>query len=284
MLLTMALLGSADAVGKYLMQTYPVGQVVWSRYAYALPLVVVLVLRRRLTATASTGRPWLQAGRRLMVLSTMAFLYFGLSMLPLAETNSIMCVAPLLVTGFSVPLLGERVGMRRWIGVGAGFAGALAIIRPGTAGMHWAAFLPLIAAVFFALHQIGARVLGRSDDPVTTFFYTSAVGLGLTSLAVPFLWVGPDVVGWSLMAVMALTSGLSNFSLIKAYQAAPAAVVAPFVYTILMWAIVWGYLVFGDVPDAWTVTGALLIVVAGVYVAHRERRPVLPSHGPDPPP
>ena len=270
MLLTMLLLANSDALAKYLTITYPVAEVVWSRFLYVVPLV--LLWGRRLPEVAATPRPGLQVARGLMVVTTMGFLYLGLSYLPLADSMAIMFVAPVLVTAFSMPLLGEKVGPRRRLCVIAGFLGALIVIRPGTGMMHWAAFLPLAAAFFFAFHQIAARVLSRTDTPMTTLFYTSVAGAVTTSIVVPFLWVAPDAEGWMLMGLMALSTGFSNFTIIKAFESAPAAVVSPFTFTILIWATLYGFFLFGDLPDLWTLSGAVFIVASGLYMFQRERR------------
>jgi drug/metabolite transporter (DMT)-like permease len=196
----------------------------------------------------------------------------GVSVMSLVDTTSILLTNPLIVTALSVPLLGEKVGPRRWACVAAGCVGALIIIRPGFGVMQWAALLPLGAACCFALFQIITRRLSQTDAPLTTLFYTISVGTPVTTLIMPFVWVMPDWQGWLLMAAMGLIGGVSHFTLIKAFATAPAAVVSPFTYTNLLWATVFGFIIFGELPDRWTVIGALIIVVSGLYAFFREQQ------------
>jgi drug/metabolite transporter (DMT)-like permease len=188
----------------------------------------------------------------------------------MAESAAMLQSGPLIITVLSVPLLGEQVGIRRWMGVIAGFAGALLIIRPGADAMQIAILLPLAAAVSNALYQIITRILSRSESTMTILFYTPLTGALLMSAAVPLFWVTPDAAGWAMMALLGLIGGVSHFTLIKAFTAAPAATVAPFGYSSLIWATLSGLVFFGDFPDIWTIVGALVIACSGLYILHRE--------------
>ena len=225
MLLTVFLFVSMDTVGKYLTQHYPVLQVTWARFFFHA-FWLALFLRQRLLNALFTRRPGLQLGRGLLMLAANLLFISAVSVMPLVSVNSVLLLSPLVVTALSVPMLGEQVGPRRWACVVIGCLGALIIIRPGGGAMQWAALLPLGAACCFALYQIATRVLSRSDPPLTTLFYTVSVGVPLTTLAMPWVWVTPDWQGWALMAGMGLIGGLSHFTLIKSLSAAPAAVVA----------------------------------------------------------
>lgn len=269
MLVTMLLFVSMDTVAKYLIESYPVPQVVWARFAFHA-LLLALFLGPRLRTTAITRRPGLQILRSALLVVTTILFFSGLSYLPLADASAVMLVGPLVITALSMPLLGEHVGIRRWSGVVIGFVGALVIIRPGFDAMQPAALFPLAAATTYAFYQIATRVLSRSDDTMTTLFYSPVVGLVVMSLAMPFFWQAPDLEGWLLMALAGLIGGLSHFTLIKAFTAAPAATVAPFGYSALIWATVSGLVVFGDFPDGWTIAGAVIIAGSGLYILHRE--------------
>ncbi|MCP5368157.1 MAG: DMT family transporter [Hyphomicrobiales bacterium] len=271
MLLTMVQFVSMDVLAKHLQQFMPVVEVVWARYLFHLVLLVVL-FRHHLPAKMRTTRLSLQLGRSLLLLATTTLFFTGLGYIQIATAATMMYAAPLIVTSLSLPLLGERVGPRRWAGVVVGFAGALIILRPGTEAMQLAALLPMGAATLYALYQITTRLLSQSDPPSTTLIYTASVGVVVMSAAVPFFWVAPTPQQWGLMAVMGLLGGTGHFTLIKAFQAAPAATVTPFGYSSLIWATLFGFLAFGDLPDAWTVTGALVIVGSGLYIFHREQR------------
>ncbi len=269
MLVTMLLFVSMDAVVKHLIQTYPVTQVAWARFFFHAALLAA-VLGRRLPTTLSTQRRGLQVVRSGLLLVTTLQFFAALYFLPLADTTAIMQSAPLIVTALSLPLLGEHVGVRRWAGVAAGFTGALIIIRPGTEAMQLAALLPLGAATTFALYQITTRILSRTDATLNTLMYTPLLGAAALTILAPFLWVMPDAEGWALMALTGAFGGLGHFTMIRAFTWAPAATVSPFGYSALIWATLFGLTLFGDFPDGWTIFGALVIVVSGLYILHRE--------------
>jgi drug/metabolite transporter (DMT)-like permease len=271
MLLTIVLFVSMDTIGKYLTQSYPVIQVTWARFFFHA-LWLGLFLGRRLPTVVRTRNPRLQLARGCLMLLANTLFVAGVSVMSLVDTTSILLTNPLIVTALSVPLLGEKVGPRRWACVAAGCVGALIIIRPGFGMMQWAALLPLGAACCFALFQIITRRLSQTDEPLTTLFYTISVGTPVTTLIMPFVWVMPDWQGWLLMAAMGLIGGVSHFTLIKAFATAPAAVVSPFTYTNLLWATLFGFIIFGELPDRWTVIGALIIVVSGLYAFFREQQ------------
>ena len=137
--------------------------------------------------------------------------------------------------------------------------------------MQTAAFLALGAAFISSIHQIMIRILSREDSALTTLIYTPLVGALASSVALLFFWVAPDLEGWLLMALMGTLGVASQFGIIKAFEAAPAATVSPFMYSILIWAGIYGIAVFGDIPDAWTLLGAAIIVASGLYIFHREQ-------------
>lgn len=262
---------SLDALAKHLSQSYPVLQIVWARYA-AMAVLLAFYIGRRLPGTLRTRCLGLQMWRSLALMATTGLFFSALSFIPLADATAIMFVAPILVTALSMPLLGERVGPRRWASIVVGFGGALIIVRPGTAAMDPAALLALAAATCYALYQIATRRLSRSDPPMTTLFYSALVGAGLASLVVPFAWVAPRSLGDGLaLAALGVIGGFGHYLLIKAFDAAPAATVSGFGYFTLVWATLLGFLAFGDLPDAWTVVGALVIAGSGLYILHRER-------------
>jgi drug/metabolite transporter (DMT)-like permease len=270
MLLTGICFVGMDTLAKQLTQIYPVPQVVWARYAFHF-LLLALVLGPRLPRTLRTRRLGLQGLRSLLLLCATGLFFAALSFIPLADATAIMFVAPIVVTALSMPLLGERVGRHRWASVAAGFLGALIIIRPGTEAMDPAALLALGAASCYALYQVATRRLSATEAPLTTLAYTAAIGVLATSALMPFLWAPPAPLHWLAMAGLGLLGGFGHFALIKAFQLAPAATVTPFGYSNLIWAVLFGYAVFGELPDAWTVTGALVIAGSGLYIVHRER-------------
>ncbi len=270
MLLSVLIAAGMDATSKYLTQSYPVMQIVWARYAFqAVPLM--LVLAPKLPRLMRTTRLGMQLMRSALLLGATVTFIYGLKKLPLAEASTILFLAPLIVTALSVPMLGERVGSRRWMAVVAGFGGALIIIRPtGEVVNLWVAF-PLATAFLYALYMVATRQLSRTDSSLTTLVYTGLVGTLVMSAIIPFDWVAPDLRGWTLMVALGIMGSLNHFALILAFRAAPAAVISPFDYSRLIWATMLGYTIFGNLPDRWTMLGAAVIVGAGLYV-YREAR------------
>lgn len=268
-----------DAIAKHVTLHYPVAQVTWARFA--LPAVLLpLLLGRRFVPTLKTERPWLQIMRAMLLLVGTGCLFFALRHVPLADANAISFINPLIVTALSMPLLREHVTGRQWLGVATGFVGALIIIRPGSGVMHPAALLVLGSATCFGFYHIATRYLSRSDKPMTTLLYTVLVTGAGSSVVVSFFWTQPDLAGWILMAAMGTCNGLGTYTLIRAFSAAPAATVTPFNYVNLVWATLYGFLIFGDLPDRWTILGALAIAASGLYVLRQEA--AKPASGPAP--
>jgi drug/metabolite transporter (DMT)-like permease len=192
--------------------------------------------------------------------------------LPLANAHAILAITPLLVTALSVPLLRERVGIRRWSAIGIAFVGVLIILRPGLAAVHPYALVALMCALMFALYQVLTRMVSRDDDAAVTLFYTAAVGAIVLSAIGPFFWTWPDAKGWGLFVLVGLIGASGHFLLINALRLAPASSLQPFSYSILIWATVVGFLLFDNLPDLWTIVGAAIVTASGLYTFARERR------------
>lgn len=270
MLLTMFLFTTMDSVGKELQQRHEVVQVVWARYFFHV-LLLAIVMHRHLPGMMRTKAPVLQITRSALLLVTTLLFYTGLRSLQVAEASSIMFLTPLIVTALAVPLLGEKVGWRRWASILVGFVGALIIVRPGSGALGIAALFVVAGATSNALYHITTRKVSLVDSPWTTLAHTGTVGVVVTSVAAPFYWTAPSAGDWGLFVLMGAIGVTSQFALIRALTVAGASTVAPFSYSTLIWATMWGYLLFGDLPDAQTLTGALIIVASGLYVYHRER-------------
>jgi len=271
MLFAFVLFPAINAMVKYMDGLgYTLPQIAWARF-FGHAVVYYAILGPRLGSLLRTRRPGLQILHSALVVGILAPFFWGLTLLPLADASALMFISPLIVTTLSIPLLGEHVGVRRWVCVCIGFLGAMIIIRPGFGVMQVAAVLPLAAACFQALYQITTRMLAGKDSVMTTMVYTPLVGAVGSSLIVPFYWFPPpDVFGWGMLAALGVFGLASQFALIKAFNAAPASVVTPFGYTHLLWATLFGFLLFGHLPDTWTVTGAAIIAASGLYVFHRE--------------
>jgi len=258
-----------DTFAKHLMKEYSLVQVVWARYFFHFAMLAIL-LAPRLKSHLKTQNLTLQLVRSLLLFITTALFFLGLRFVPLADAAAMMYVAPIIVTALSMPVLKEHVGPRRWAGVLIGFVGALIIIRPGTGAMQMAILLPLAAALSYSFYPLSTRFLSQADPVLTTLFYTAMTGTLVTSLAVPFFWYQTGAFEWALFAGLGIMGGIGHFALIKAFTIAPAATVVPFTYSNMIWAVSLGFLVFGDLPDIWTLVGAALIAASGIYILHRE--------------
>ena len=270
-LLSTVLLALVNVSVKVLTEDYPVIEVAWARMTFNVLFLIVL-FHRKLPTVMKSARLGRQLLRSLLMGVVTVFIFTSLYLVPLANFTSLMFLAPIIVTALSMPLLGERVGPHRWAAVLVGFIGALIIARPDFSVFQPAAIVPLVTATLLALYYISTRWISRVDGAMTTLVYTPLVGAGLFSLAVPFVWVTPDLDGWLLMAAIGLLGLGAHFALIKAFEAAPAATVTPFNYLGLVWAIVLGFTVFSHLPDVWTLLGAAIIVAGGLYIFHREQR------------
>jgi drug/metabolite transporter (DMT)-like permease len=274
MLLAMLLFAGLDATNKHLSQGYAVAQMMLVRLVCFCALAVWLA-RRRLGVLVRSRRPWFQIARSLMLLVEMAAFVLALRYLPLADVHAIAAVSPLLVTALSLPLLGERVGARQWAAVIAAFIGILVIVRPGFAAFDWVVVFPLGGAALWALYQIMLRIAGRADAPQTTVLYTAFVGLVAIAPFGIAQWRAPSPVDWLLMLLSGVLGSAGHVAMTRAVVLCPPAVLQPFGYTLLVWAAVLGVIVFGQFPDAWTLTGAAIVVASGLYawLAERAARP-----------
>lgn len=259
-----------DTAAKYLSGELHVMQVVWGRYVFSLALLPWVVGRLNPVSIARTGNLKLQIVRSLLLLAATIFFFTAIRFMPLADATAIAFVSPLLLTVLSIPLLGERVGLRRWAAVAVGLAGTLIIIRPGLGVASWATLLPLATAITYSLYQIGTRKLTQIDATATIFLYTGVVGALVMSAVVPFFWSTPSLSAWLLMATTGLLGGLGHYLIIQAFVRAPASALAPFSFFSIIWTTCSGYLVFGDLPDAATISGVAIIIASGIFVFYRE--------------
>jgi drug/metabolite transporter (DMT)-like permease len=261
-----------DASAKFLNAYMDSVQVVWARYMSAFALAVILLNPVKNPRVMRTGRPWLQLGRSTLLVVSTTLNFIALRYLQLDQTMTIMFCTPFLVALLSGPLLGEWIGWRRWIAIMVGFCGVLLVARPGAGGIHPAALMIFASALCYAFYSLSTRVLARTDSDETTNFYSNLVGAAVVTLAVPFVWTpqsDPKVI--ALMCAMGLFSGFGHYLLIRAHRLAPAAVLAPFIYSEIVWMIGLGFLVFGDVPNHWTLAGVAVVILSGLYLLYRER-------------
>jgi drug/metabolite transporter (DMT)-like permease len=270
MIIMTACFSSLDASAKYATNDLPLWMVLWGRYVFHFLFSMVFFLRRAPRDIVFTKNLKLQIFRSVIIFCAGVTFWAGLMYLPLADCTVITFVAPLLVTILSVFLLGEKFGFHRWGSVIIGLLGVIFVIRPGMGIAHWAVILPLFAALFYATVLITTRVLGQRENVLTTLFYTSIGGLILSSVMVLFFWKTPSPMQWLLLMWLGLLGAVGHFFMIKAFEKAPASLLAPFNYASLIWATLLGFLLFGDLPDAWTIFGAAIIISSGLYLVRRE--------------
>lgn len=273
MLVTIFWFITLDALAKQALQVLPTVEVVWARFMFHM-LLVGAVTGFTVPNVMRSGHIKLQLLRSGLLLTTTTLFFLGLRTTPLATTATIMFLAPIIVTALSATMLGEPVGPRRWAGVLIGFAGAVIVTRPGIGGMMPDPGMLLILAAAFtnALYQLTTRKLRIYDDPMTTLFYTAVAGAVLVSFAVPSVWQTPTAMQWLMLVAIGLSGAIGHLCLIRAFHAAPAATVVPFSYSSLLWASAYGFVLFSELPDRWTLTGAALIISSGLYIFHRERQ------------
>lgn len=259
-----------DALSKWLTQYHPVPQLVWARFFFQFLLLMLLFRPSRPLALLRTRRPVLQVGRGLLALACSFLFFLAIQSIPLADAAAIGMANPLIATLLAVPLLGEKIGIRRIIAVTVGFIGVLTILRPGLGVMHPAALYALAVAFAYALFQIATRKLGVIEAPMATMFYSSLVGLVVMSLVVPFFWAPASPLHWLMMSGIGILGAIGHYMVIRAYRLAPVGVLSPFGYFQLIASTGLGYLVFSQFPDQWTVLGSLIVTASGIYVLYRE--------------
>ena len=261
-----------DTSAKFLSREMSVVQVVWARYAGAFALAFLFSNPITHPGLVRTVRPGLQIARAVALCASSFLNFLALRFLQLDQALAITFSTPFLVAVLAGPILDEWVGARRWAAIGVGFIGVLVVTRPGFGAIHPAALLSLAAAFTLAFYNVTTRLLARTDSSVTTLFYSNFVGLVITTPMLSSVWTAPaglrEIV---LMTAVGALGSIGHYLLIVAHRFTPASTLSPFMYTQLVWVIALGYLVFGDLPNDWTLAGAGIVVASGLYLLHRER-------------
>ncbi len=262
-----------DGLTKILSRSVPIPQILWVRFCVfsCMTLALLAMGPQPLRTLVRSNRPFLQFSRALLLMIESGMFMLAFSLMPLADVHAIAALAPLCVVALSVPILGEKVGWRRWTAVGTGLIGVLLIVRPGFSRIEPPVLIALAGAIMWAAYQVMVRLCSRVDHADTTSLWTAVVGLAATTLVGPFMWVWPDAKGWAFLAAISLLGSLGHIALIRAIAMTQPSLLQPYNYTLFVWAVVVGWLLFGDVPDAWTWSGAAIIIASGIYVWHRER-------------
>ncbi|MEJ6389980.1 DMT family transporter [Gymnodinialimonas ulvae] len=273
MIATTFVFAMQDGISRHLAGEYNVLMIVMIRYWFFAAFVITVASRQAggIAAAARTKQPVLQAFRGLLLATEICVMVGGFVLLGLVEAHAIFTCYPLLVAALSGPILGEKVGWRRWTAIGIGFVGVLVILQPGIAVFSVEALVPLCAAFLFALYNLLTRYAAREDRAATSFFWTGTVGAVMMTCVGIWFWepmIGRD---WVWMGALCITGASGHFLLIKTYEYAEASTVQPFAYLQLVFAATLGLVVFNEELATNVVIGAFIVVCAGLFTLWRTR-------------
>ena len=281
-LIAFGIYATHDVVVKFLGADYHAVQIVFFAGLLSFPLVTLMLMRDGTEGHLRPVHPWWTALRTLCTVVTGVTAFYAFSVLELAETYAILFATPLLITLLAIPLLGERVGLRRGLAVGVGLAGVLIVLRPGPDGLSLGHLAALTAAVCSSLSSIIMRKIGSDERSVVLLLYPMVANFMVLGCALPFVYRPMPVAHLGMLGIIAAFGFVATLLVIMAYRRAEAVIVAPMQYSQMLWAIFYGYLIFDETPDEWTLTGAAVIIASGVYIVLREgtgkvseNRPVL---------
>lgn len=274
MVLTTAIFAVQDGISRHLAAEYNVLMVVMIRYWFFAAFVVAVAARKAggLARAAATEQPLLQAFRGLLLAAEICVMVAAFTLLGLVESHAVFASYPLLIAALSGPILGERVGWRRWTAIGIGFAGVLIILQPGFKVFSPYALIPLLSATMFALYGLLTRYVARRDTAATSFFWTGTTGAVAMTAAGVWAWQPMTPPDWAWMALLCVTGATGHWTLIKCYEVAEAGAVQPFAYLQLVFASLIGLLVFDEALAGNVVTGAAIVTAAGLFTLWRERQ------------
>ena len=268
-----ALFACLDTTAKYLNLRMGSLEIAWARYTSAFVLTLFVSNPFTHRGLLRTQWPKLQIVRSVLLVASTSLNFLALRWMQLDEVLSIIFTFPFIVAIASGPLLGEWIGWRRWTAICIGFCGVLLITRPGFTGFNPAALLSLVATIFYGFYAVITRIVSRTDSNQTSLFYVNLIGMLAMMPIIPFVWLAPD--NWAIALMLTGTGvlgSLGHFCLISGHKLAPASVLSPFIYTQLIWVVIFGYLVFDHVPNRWTMAGATIVIGSGLYLLYRERK------------
>lgn len=271
-LLGFAIFATHDVVVKTLGAHYEAFQIVFFSVLFGFPLAMLMLIRDVTPGTLRPVHPWWTLGRTVAAVTTGTSAFYAFSVLPLAQTYAILFASPLLVTVFSIPILGERVRLRRWTAVIIGLCGVLVVLRPGATELGLGHLAALAAAVASALASVIVRKIGRDERSVVLLLYPMLAQFVLMGALLPFVYRPMPLAHMGMSAAMAAMAFLAAALMIEAYRHGEAVVVAPMQYSQIIWATLYGALFFAELPDGATLLGAAIVVGSGLYIVLREGR------------
>jgi drug/metabolite transporter (DMT)-like permease len=261
-----------DTAVKWLAKGYSPLQIGFVRYLMGLCIAVGIATRAGGIGTLRTRRIGGHLLRSALNLTTMLSFYYALRLLPLADSIAINFAAPLFVTALSGPMLGEHVGIRRWLAVAFGFAGVLLAVQPSPGGISPGAALALLSGLTWALTIVTSRQISGTESSHTILFYYSLAVVVVLGAAMPSLWIEPSFHDWIWFIVVGISGSFGQFCYNQAFRYGEASLVAPLDYLSIVWATLFGFAIFGDIPSWLVLGGAACIVASSIYIAHREAK------------
>ena len=272
MILAVFLFSCMDALIKWTASSYPIGQIVFFRNVFAFIPVAFFVRQAGGIAVLRSRRLGGHVMRGIVGVAAMVCIFTAFALLPLAEAVALSLSGPIFLTALSVPLLGEKVGLRRWSAVIVGFLGILVMTRPGVGVFQPAALFAIGGALFYALAMISVRRLSMTEPAAAIVFYFTLFAAIAGALSLPFQWVTPDLIGLVLLIGIGLIGGFAQLAMTQAFRLSPVALIAPFDYGALVFAVGFGYFIWSDVPDGYIFVGSLIVIASGLYILHRETK------------
>lgn len=283
-LLAFGIYATHDVVVKFLGEHYHAIQIIFFAGLLSFPLVTVMLMNDRTDGHLRPVHPWWTALRTFGTVVTGVTAFYAFSVLPLAQTYAILFATPLLITLLAIPILGEKVGIRRGLAVVVGLIGVLIVLRPGGAALSLGHVAALTAAVFSSLSSVVVRKIGAEERSVVLLLYPMVANFVVLGVALPFVYQPMPVLHLGMLGIIAAFGFVATLLTIAAYRRAEAVIVAPMQYSQMLWAIFYGYLIFNETPDEYTLVGAAVIMASGLYIVMREgrakvseNRPVLES-------
>jgi drug/metabolite transporter (DMT)-like permease len=271
---SMFLFAVMDAVSRVLTRDMGLGvaQILWARFVIFFFFALAIIGPRAFLASFRSALPRVQILRGVALVFEIGIFILAFRYLPIGDVHAVAAAAPLIVLALSGFMLRERVTLAIWSAVAVGIAGVLIVVRPGLREFSWFHALPVLGAISWGFYQTLVRMVARLDSANTTLAYTVVIGLALTTCVGPFFWSDPSLAAWGLLLLSGLLGAGAHLTLIKAYEACSAPRLQPYGYTLVLWAIVIGWVGLGEFPDAWTLAGAAVIVAAGLFALVRERQ------------
>jgi len=270
-LLAFAIFATHDVVVKFLGGLYSPVQIIFFSVLLGFPLVTLMLMSDRSDGHLRPVHPWWTALRTVSAVITGVSAFYAFSVLPLAQTYAILFAAPLLITLLAIPVLGEKVGLRRGLAIMAGLIGVLIVLRPGAAPLSLGHAAALAAAVFSSLASVIVRKIGQDERSVVLLLYPMTANFVVMGCALPFVYRPLPLEHLGLLGIIASFGFVAMLLIIVAYRAGEAVIVAPMQYSQMIWAAIFGYLIFGERPDLYTAIGAGVIIASGIYILLRER-------------